>query len=85
MHTVELLEQALSVAEKLGYQVRQEWLDGSGGVCEFGGRKWLFVDLSLTAVEQLDQVVEALRDDPRIHTASIPVWLRRKTGVRKAA
>lgn len=70
MHTVELLEQALALAARLGYRVRQEWLgDCGGGACEYGGRKWLFVDLSLSTADQLSQVVDALRRDPRLASA----------------
>lgn len=61
MHTVELLEEATQVAAALGYLVRQEWLSGGGGTCELKGKKWLFVDLSLTYTEQLDQVLAAIR------------------------
>lgn len=78
MHTVEVLDRALTVAESLGYRVRHEWLGGSGGgACEFGGRKWIFVDLALTVTEQLDQVLEALRSEPAIHTATMPAEIRR--------
>ena len=31
MHTVEMLDQALDLAGRLGYTVRQEWLAGGGG------------------------------------------------------
>jgi hypothetical protein len=86
MHTVELLEHALSVAESLGYGIRHEWLGGgSGGVCEFAGKRWLFVDLALNPIEQLDQVVEALRHDVRIHSALMPDALREQLGLRRAA
>jgi hypothetical protein len=61
MHTVERLELALDQARKLGFQIRQEWLETGGGVCEFRGQRWLFVDLSQSAVEQLELVREALR------------------------
>jgi hypothetical protein len=62
MHTVDLLEQAVAMAESVGYAVRQEWLGGAGGgSCEIRGRKWLFVDLALTPAEQLSQVLEVLR------------------------
>jgi len=76
MHTVELLSRALLVAESLGYEIRHEWLGGgSGGACEFSGKKWLFVDLALNPVEQFEQVIEALRRDPAIHTVSMPTEL----------
>ncbi|MGD9722453.1 MAG: hypothetical protein AB7O59_13190 [Pirellulales bacterium] len=63
MHTVERLEQAIALAERLGFVVRQEWLGGvSAGGCEVRGRRWLFVDLALSPAEQLEQVLAALRD-----------------------
>jgi hypothetical protein len=85
MHTVELLEHALSVAEQLGYKIRQEWLGGTGGgACEFGGQKWLFVDLALNAPEQLDQVRGALLAEPAIHGCDLIPPLRRWLGLRQA-
>jgi hypothetical protein len=86
MHTIELLEQALAIAEQMGYQIRQEWLGGvGGGVCEYGGRKWIFVDLALTAVEQLEQVTEVLRIDSGIYTLDLPHPMRSLLGIRRAA
>jgi hypothetical protein len=65
MHSVELLERLESVAENAGYTVRHEWLGGAGGgACEFAGRKWIFVDLSLPVTEQLAQLAGALQHDP---------------------
>lgn len=58
---VERLEAAIAQARRLGYHIRCEPLDGApGGICEFGGRKWLFVDLTLPAADQLEQVLTAL-------------------------
>ena len=86
MHTIELLQQALETAEKLGYAVREEWLGGAGsGVCEFKGRKWIFLDSSLNPVEQLDQVCSALRDDPAIYLVNVPTHLRHLLDVRRSA
>jgi len=65
MRTVEMLERLKEMAENAGYTVRHEWLGGvGGGACEFAGRKWIFIDLSLSVVEQLDQIALALQDDP---------------------
>ncbi len=65
MHTIDLLEQALSLAASRGLRVRQEWLGGSGGGrCEIRGVRWLFVDLALTPAEQFAQVAEALVSEP---------------------
>ena len=81
MRTVELLERALAVAETLGYTVRHEYLaGGGGGACEYAGRKWLFVDLALSADEQLDQVVEALRSEPRALFIDASPELRKRLG-----
>ncbi len=70
MQTVELLYEARQVAERLGYQIREENLGGvGGGACEFGGRKWLFIDLAQGPPEQLEALVATLREDPA--TASL--------------
>lgn len=86
MHTVELLNRTLEIAESLGYGIRLEYLGrGAGGACEIAGRRWLFVDLALNPIEQLDQVAEALRQDPRIFTIELPVPVRNCLGVHRAA
>jgi hypothetical protein len=86
MHTVELLEKALALAESLGYGIRHEWLGGAtGGTCEIAGKRWLFVDLALNPLEQLNQVTEALRCDVRIYPARMPDELREQFELRKAA
>lgn len=86
MHTVELLQQALSLAQDLGYRIRHEWLGGAtGGACEFGGRKWIFVDLALNPSEQLDQVLQALQADPAIHLVAVAAELRRLLDSKRAA
>ena len=56
MHSVDLLEEALSLALDLGLEVRQEWLgEQAGGLCRIRNREVLFVNLSVTAQEQLLQ------------------------------
>jgi hypothetical protein len=60
MHTVDLLEQALHAVQRLGYHLRQDWLDGGGGGCEIKGEKWLFLDLGSSPSEQLRVVAEVL-------------------------
>ena len=86
MHTVEMRERMIRVAEELGYQVRQEWLGGTGGgLCEFGGRRHIFLDLALSAPEQLEQLGSALAQDPAIHSLNLPVPLRPLLGLRRAA
>jgi hypothetical protein len=64
MHTVEKLEKAIAEAVRRGYEVRLEPLGGaSGGLCEFGKRRWIFVDVTASVFEQLEQVLSALRTD----------------------
>ena len=64
MHTVELLQEAVEAARRLGYEVRQDWLGGDGGGhCIVRGRKWLLLDVAQTADEQLDVVADALRSE----------------------
>ena len=62
MNTVELLDAALDLARRAGYQVRQEWLGGGGGGgCMLKGRRMLFIDLALGPIDQLEHVLDALR------------------------
>lgn len=86
MHTVELYERAKELAETMGYQVREENLGGiGGGACEVAGRKCVFVDIALNAVEQLDQLVVAISRDPTLHTFSMPIELAEYFPLRRAA
>ncbi len=86
MHTVEMLEQALDLAMRLGYTIRQEWLAGNGGGgCELKGRKLLFLDLDLGPDEQLEQVFDTLRHEPEAVALPMPHELRDLLKVRKSA
>jgi len=86
MHSVELMEQAIALAQQLGWQVRYEHLgEVGGGACQFAGKKWIFVDLALTPYEQYEQVLDALRGDASLYTARVPDCLREQLGVRRAA
>lgn len=86
MHTVELVKEAIALARRAGYHIRQEYLGGAmGGGCEFGGRKWIFIDISLGPADQLEHVLEALRGDPAVVGLPMPDELRRRLGVRKIA
>lgn len=86
MHTVDLLEEALRAAETLGYQVRREWLGGAGGgSCEIKGRQHVFIDLSLSLPDQLQQALAALHAEPRIGQVELSPALRRQLSGRRAA
>lgn len=86
MLTVELLDQALAALGKLGVTVRLEWLDGrGGGPCEFGGRKWLFLDLAQTPGEQLDQTIACLLEQPGLERLQLATDLDQVLSRRKCA
>ena len=86
MHTVELMDSLCTLAEHLGYTLRQEWLGGAGGgACEFGGRRYIFIDLALSILEQQEQVAAALRDDPALHTVNLAPAVRKALGLRRVA
>ena len=86
MHTVVLLAHALNLAERLGYVVRQEWLDGNGGGgCELRGRKLLFIDLAAPPADQFQMVLGVLRGEPRAAEHSMPQELRDLLRLRKSA
>ncbi len=86
MHTIERLERLKDVAERAGYTVRQEWLGGvAGGACQFAGRKWIFLDLSLSVIEQLEQMADALQNDPAVAALSVAGSSRKQAPLRRAA
>lgn len=67
MRTLELLDYLLDLARRLGYEVREEWLDGTpAGACELHGRHVLFVDQSLPPSERVAQLARSLRANPNV-------------------
>lgn len=63
--TLEQIEDWIEVAGKLGYRVRyDDFGAGGGGICEFAGQKWIFIDVSLSAWEQLSMLEESIPKDP---------------------
>lgn len=86
MHTVELLDEAVALAIECGFGVRQEWFGGCrAGACEIKGHRWIFIDLALTPREQLEQVLEALREFAEFPQSSLSPQLRALLKVRRAA
>jgi hypothetical protein len=86
MHTVEMLQEALDTARRLGYEVRQDWLGGNGGGhCLVRGRKWLLLDVAQSADEQLDVVADALRDESGAARAIRSPELAERLHLRAAA
>jgi hypothetical protein len=86
MHTVELLQEAVEAARRLGYEVRQDWLGGNGGGhCLVRGRKWLLLDVAQSADEQLDVVAQALRGEAGAARVVKSHELAERLDVRSAA
>jgi hypothetical protein len=84
MHTVELLHQATELARTMGYEIREEWLGGTGGgSCEFGGKRWIFLDLGHNPQERLEKMTDVLCQDPAIHLIELPDPLRKLWGIGK--
>ena len=64
MHTVELLQEAVDTARRLGYEVRQDWLGGNGGGhCLVRGRKWLLLDVAQIGRRATRRRCRALRGE----------------------
>ncbi len=86
MHTVELLNEAVDAARRLGYEVRQDWLGGNGGGhCLVRGRKWLLLDVAQSAEEQLQVITEALRGEADAGKVVKSNELAKRLKVRSAA
>lgn len=61
MSVVEQMEKLIALAQQLGYQVRYDYFGGTGGgFCQVNGKKWLFIDLALNGVEQLEHLEKSL-------------------------
>lgn len=86
MNPVQQLQRILRLAQRSGYTVRQECLSGaSGGTCEIAGKRYLFVDLSLSPSEQLDQALESLAADRNFNAQTLQPELDRWNSRRKDA
>lgn len=60
-NVVERLRRKIREARTLGFHVRQEVLSGPQPAwCEFGGKKWLFLDASQPARDQIESIEVAL-------------------------
>ena len=73
MNSAENLDKLLEFARRQGYCVRHDWFGGAGGgICEFSGRKWLFVDVGLSTADRLEQVRQALAAEPGFPVSDAP-------------
>ena len=76
MRTADRLNQLLFEARSNNLVVRFEYLNGQGGgVCAFGGKRWLFVDLAQSVEDQLESVQAAMSE--AVDTAPPEIGIRR--------
>ncbi|TVP96622.1 MAG: hypothetical protein EA381_16985 [Planctomycetaceae bacterium] len=60
-NVVERLRRTVREARRLGFDIRQEVLSGQQPAwCEFGGKRWLFIDASQSAREQTESIEAVL-------------------------
>jgi hypothetical protein len=65
--TLGLLQEALQLAQDLGYRVREEPLgDLPGGPCTVAGAKHVLLNLEHSVANRLDTLLRALAADPRL-------------------
>lgn len=58
------VESLIENARRLGYRIRYDHFGGrGGGVCEFNGQKWIFLDVGLSAIEQLEMLEQEIAQD----------------------
>jgi hypothetical protein len=86
MHAAKLLAEALDLARRMQYTVREEYLDGAGGGhCFYSGKKWLLLDVAQSTEEQLSDVADALRAESDFATLPMTPPLAQWLGISKAA
>ena len=77
MQPVELILQIRNVMDRLGVEVREGYLGGSGGgLCRIRGRRVVFVDLDADVASTLDVMVAALTALPEAEGVFLPPALR---------
>ena len=77
MEIRQMLSLAKETARDLGFHIRQDLLhDQHGGMCEFGGKRWIILDVTQNSIEQLHAIGNALRFLDSLDSNQIPVALR---------
>ena len=77
MEIRQMLSLAKETARDLGFHIRQDLLrDQHGGMCEFGGKRWIILDVSQNSMEQLHAIGNALRFLDSLDSNQIPIALR---------
>lgn len=86
MNPTTLLAEALDLARECQYQIREEYLEGAGGGhCSFSGKKWLLLDVTQSAQQQLEDTLDALRCEAKLRQQSMSAHLASLLGGAKRA
>ena len=81
MQAAALLQTGIDFAKEQGIEVRLELLDDSGsGLCVYGGKKSIFLDLSQNSLEQLYELGVVLIGDAGIGVVDLPSELQSAWG-----
>ena len=81
MQVAALLQTGISFAKEQGIEVRLELLDGStSGLCVYGGKKCIFLDLAQNSLEQLYELGFAIIRDAGIGVTDLPPELQTAWG-----
>ena len=81
MHAATLLQTGIDFANEQGIEVRLELLDGSAsGLCVYGGKKCIFLDLAQNSLEQLHGLGVAIIGDAGIGVIDLPSELQSAWG-----
>ena len=81
MHAAALLQTGIDFANEQGIEVRVELLDGSeSGLCVYGGKKCIFLDLAQNSLEQLYELGVAIIRDAGIGVVDLPSELQSAWG-----
>jgi len=81
MHAAALLQTGIDFAKEQEIEVRLELLDGStSGLCVYGGKTCIFLDLAQNSLEQLHELGVALIRDAGIDVVDLPSELQSAWG-----
>jgi hypothetical protein len=81
MQAAALLQTGIIFAKEQGIEVRLELLDGStSGLCVYGGKKRIFLDLAQNSLEQLSELGVAIIRDAGIGVIDLPPELQTAWG-----
>lgn len=86
MSVVEQFEQLIEIAQQLGYRIRYDYFGGTGGgACEYGGTRWLFVDLGMSSVDRLEKLQAELSAEPFLQSLNLPAEQQQRLGLQSRA